>query len=107
MALEALLFSGGDLMKPDGWMNWLAILSTTKCWQLAPDNTIMTSVGYRKSDDRGISGFIKRDMAQQSHKVRQHWIGRFNRLLTHEGPRRTRETSEIGICELSKEGVEP
>jgi hypothetical protein len=27
-----------------------------------------------------------RDKAQHSHKVRQKWIGRFNRLLTHEGP---------------------
>jgi len=28
-----------------------------------------------------------RDMAQQSHKVRQQSFGRFNRLLARDGPR--------------------
>ena len=42
-----------------------------------------------------------RDMAQQSHKVRQRCLGCFNRLHAPEGSRRTREMSEIGISELS------
>jgi len=42
-----------------------------------------------------------RDMAQQGHKLSQQCLGRFNRLHTRQGPRRTRETSDIGVCELS------
>jgi hypothetical protein len=42
-----------------------------------------------------------REVAQQSHKVRQRCLGRFNRLLARGGSRETRETSEIGISELS------
>ena len=42
-----------------------------------------------------------RDMAQHSHKLRQQCLGRFNHLLARTGPRGTRETSEIGISELS------
>lgn len=40
-----------------------------------------------------------RDMAQQSHKVRQQCLGWFNRSHTREGPRCPRETSEIGMRE--------
>lgn len=43
-----------------------------------------------------------RDMAQQSHKIRQECLGRFNRLFVREGLRGTREIREIGITELSR-----
>lgn len=42
-----------------------------------------------------------RDMAQHSHKVRQQCIGWINRVLVREPPRAAKETSEIGISELS------
>ena len=42
-----------------------------------------------------------RDMAQQSHKMSQECLRQFNRLLAREGPRRTRETRESEISELS------
>lgn len=38
-----------------------------------------------------------RNLAQHSHKVSQHCLGRFNRLRIREGPRGNRETSEIRI----------
>ena len=42
-----------------------------------------------------------RDMAQHSHKVRQQCIGRINRVLVRKPPRAAKETSKIGISELS------
>ena len=42
-----------------------------------------------------------RDMAQHSHKVRQQCIGRINRVLVRKPPRAAKETSKIGIRELS------
>jgi hypothetical protein len=42
-----------------------------------------------------------RDMAQQSHKMSQEFLRQFNRMLAREGPRRTRETRESEISELS------
>jgi len=38
-----------------------------------------------------------RDIAQQSHKLRQQSLGQVNRLLAREGPRESTEASEIGI----------
>ena len=42
-----------------------------------------------------------RDMAEQSHTVRQQCIGWISRLLAREAPRGTRKPREIGVGELS------